>query len=330
MQAVERLGSFISRGVCTVSGPFLPYGGAVDIVVVQQKDGSFKSSPWFVRFGKLHRVLKANEKKVNISVNGVEPDFHMYMNYKGEAFFLREDHSEEQKDGDSISSESSSSSEESGDVLPWGSKRHFKSKSFKFDSDRSSSADLVDVNNGKIVNRTSSRRSRLLRLVLGQRSFKGEVEDAEDLLKRAEIAANLLELKWSTNLSYDQLPRRDRKTTWGETLENGFHPPKMKKEAVHDHRRTDLQVACVELEACIKKKSIGEEVSGVSTTDMGNNISEENISADGVQLPDYRAHAKILQARTGLQSEVNNFGSFWLCFSDKKNIFCKKKIKKYF
>ena len=62
MQAVGRLGSFISRGVNTVSGTFLPFGGAVDIVVVQQKDGSFKSSPWYVRFGKYHKVFKSVEK----------------------------------------------------------------------------------------------------------------------------------------------------------------------------------------------------------------------------------------------------------------------------
>ncbi|KAJ1397399.1 hypothetical protein SESBI_31832 [Sesbania bispinosa] len=46
MQAVGRLGSYISQGVYTVSGPFHPFGGAVDIVVVEQEDGSFKSSPW--------------------------------------------------------------------------------------------------------------------------------------------------------------------------------------------------------------------------------------------------------------------------------------------
>ncbi|QHN88456.1 hypothetical protein HN51_042378 [Arachis hypogaea] len=228
MQAVERLGSFITRGVSTVSMPFIPYGGAVDIVVVQQKDGSFKSSPWFVRFGKLHRVLKADEKKVSISVNGSEAGFHMHMNHKGEAFFLRDTHCEQQGDEDSGSSESSSSGEDADVVLPWGRKRNFKSKSCKFDPDGSFVADMNALNNDKIVDRTNSRGSRLFRLVLGQRSFNGEVdEDAEDLLERAEIAANLLDLKWSTNLKFDQLPRRERKNTRGGTLENGLHSSKV-------------------------------------------------------------------------------------------------------
>ncbi|KAE8665171.1 hypothetical protein F3Y22_tig00112649pilonHSYRG00026 [Hibiscus syriacus] len=51
MYAVGRLGSYISRGVYSVSAPFHPFGGAVDIIVVEQPDGSFKSSPWYVRFG---------------------------------------------------------------------------------------------------------------------------------------------------------------------------------------------------------------------------------------------------------------------------------------
>ncbi|KAF2570393.1 hypothetical protein F2Q70_00001945 [Brassica cretica] len=45
MNAVGRIGSYIYRGVGTVSGPFHPFGGAIDIIVVQQPDGSFKSSP---------------------------------------------------------------------------------------------------------------------------------------------------------------------------------------------------------------------------------------------------------------------------------------------
>ncbi|CDP01351.1 unnamed protein product [Coffea canephora] len=90
MKAVGKVGSFLSRSVYTVSGPFHPFGGAVDIIVVEQQDGSFKSSPWYVRFGKFQGVLKAKEKVVGISVNGVEADFHMYLDHKGEAYFLKE------------------------------------------------------------------------------------------------------------------------------------------------------------------------------------------------------------------------------------------------
>lgn len=90
MYAVGRLGSYITRGVYTVSGSFHPFGGAVDIIVVEQPDGSFKSSPWYVRFGKFQGVLKAREKIVNICVNGIDANFHMYLDNRGEAYFLRE------------------------------------------------------------------------------------------------------------------------------------------------------------------------------------------------------------------------------------------------
>ena len=40
--------------------------GAIDVVVVEQEDGTFKSSPFHVRFGKMG-VLKAKEKIVSNS-----------------------------------------------------------------------------------------------------------------------------------------------------------------------------------------------------------------------------------------------------------------------
>ncbi|PNX66751.1 hypothetical protein L195_g055260, partial [Trifolium pratense] len=39
-----------------------------------------------------------------------------------------------------------------------------------------------------------------------------------DLVERAEIAAKLLELRWSTNLTFDELPYRERKKTQGANL----------------------------------------------------------------------------------------------------------------
>ena len=43
----------------------------MDIVVVEQPDGSYKSSPFHVRFGKL-KLLKSARKTVTITVNGVQ------------------------------------------------------------------------------------------------------------------------------------------------------------------------------------------------------------------------------------------------------------------
>ncbi|EFH61000.1 lipin family protein [Arabidopsis lyrata subsp. lyrata] len=87
---VGRVGNLISQGVYSVATPFHPFGGAIDVIVVQQQDGSFRSTPWYVRFGKFQGVLKGAEKFVKISVNGTEADFHMYLDNSGEAYFIRE------------------------------------------------------------------------------------------------------------------------------------------------------------------------------------------------------------------------------------------------
>ncbi|XP_020231799.1 phosphatidate phosphatase PAH2 [Cajanus cajan] len=227
MQAMGRLGSYITRGVCTVSGPFLPFGGAVDIVVVKQKDGSFKSSPWYVRFGKFHKVLKEEEKekvKVHVSVNGVESDFYMRLNAKGEAVFFHakaQEEEEQEQDGESVYG---------GD-----GKRHLKSRSFNFDS--------LDKRNSeaKVVGR-SSRSRRILGHVFGSRSLRGGGGDDDvnrvDSMESAEIAAKLMELKWSTNLTCDQLPKR----TKGGALNNGLPPRKMKEG---DCSSNDNEMLCL-------------------------------------------------------------------------------------
>ncbi|KAE8729186.1 Phosphatidate phosphatase PAH2 [Hibiscus syriacus] len=205
MYAVGRLGSYISRGVYTVSGPFHPFGGAVDIIVVEQPDGSFKSSPWYVRFGKFQGVLKTREKVVSISVNGVEANFHMFLDHKGEAYFLREvDGEEGESDGVPFPSGYETDEPMSADRMP------MKSKSFNYVADKSNSVGEVDVSNGKILARTNSRRSRIFgffgrRSTTKENGYKEGVDDAGvmrlDSLERADIAADLLEVKWSTNLT---------------------------------------------------------------------------------------------------------------------------------
>ena len=63
--------------------------GCMDIVVVRQPDGTLKSSPFHVRFGKL-KLLKSARKTVTISVNGTESSsVVMQLGHEGEAFFLR-------------------------------------------------------------------------------------------------------------------------------------------------------------------------------------------------------------------------------------------------
>ncbi|XP_050213038.1 uncharacterized protein LOC126664601 isoform X2 [Mercurialis annua] len=196
MYAVGRLGNYITRGVYTVSGPFHPFGGAVDIVVVEQPDGTFKSSPWYVRFGKFQGVLKAKEKVVTVSVNGVETNFHMILDPRGEAYFLRELKGEE---GEAICYSSSS-----GDEIDEQSQkieRPMKSKSCDYDGGKTLT-DNVNAINGKIVARTNSRQSRISGILFGQRSMEEDgylkAGDGNDVarissLERAEIAADLVE-----------------------------------------------------------------------------------------------------------------------------------------
>lgn len=204
MNAVGRLGSYISRSVHTVSGPFHPFGGAVDIVVVEQKDGSFKSSPWYVRFGKFQGVLKAREKVVSINVNGVEAGFHMYLDNKGEAYFLRE---VDVDGGETPFSPSSSGEDTDGQS---SRRMPIKSKSCNYDAYESDSVTQIGISNGKVISRTTSRRSRILGFVFGRKPMKQgrfPEQDSDDgvgrteSLERAEIAADLLEVKWSTNLA---------------------------------------------------------------------------------------------------------------------------------
>lgn len=63
--------------------------GAIDVVVVEQADGTFICSPFHVRFGKLG-VLRSREKVVDIEVNGEPVDIHMKLGESGEAFFVEE------------------------------------------------------------------------------------------------------------------------------------------------------------------------------------------------------------------------------------------------
>ncbi|WOG90691.1 hypothetical protein DCAR_0309935 [Daucus carota subsp. sativus] len=197
MYAVGRLGSYISRGVNTVSAPFHPFGGAVDIVVVEQQDGTFKSSPWYVRFGKFQGVLKAREKIVDINVNGEDANFHMFLDHTGGAYFVREVDAEDGK----LLLSCTSSCEEMVEL----ERRPAKCNSWNESIDSSGVVTRLEVSNGTVVSRSG-----FMGLVFGRNSVKEnrseKDEDAAEIiraesLERAEIAADLLEVNWSTNLA---------------------------------------------------------------------------------------------------------------------------------
>ncbi|XP_013373735.1 PREDICTED: phosphatidate phosphatase LPIN3 isoform X2 [Chinchilla lanigera] len=69
--------------------------GGIDVLVVKQVDGSFRCSPFHVRFGKLG-VLRSGEKVVDIEINGEPVDLHMKLGDSGEAFFVQELESDEE------------------------------------------------------------------------------------------------------------------------------------------------------------------------------------------------------------------------------------------
>ncbi|KAM3292574.1 hypothetical protein ACQJBY_036361 [Aegilops geniculata] len=186
----------VGKVLYSVAGPFHPFGGAVDIVVVQQQDGSFKSSPWYVRFGKFQGVLKTREKVVNIAVNGVEAGFHMYLDSNGEAHFLR--------DADSITAE--------GDFVvstsSLGDEREVLMQDAQLRKSKSTSCDIstmeASAGDGKMPARTVSRQSTILERMFGRKPHKDNAPAVDSVcsLERAEIAAELLDAKWSTNLSH--------------------------------------------------------------------------------------------------------------------------------
>ena len=63
--------------------------GAIDIVVVEQPDGSLKCTPWHLRFGRL-KVLRSKEKVIRIMINGKLTELCMKIGEAGEAYFVHE------------------------------------------------------------------------------------------------------------------------------------------------------------------------------------------------------------------------------------------------
>ena len=99
---ISAVGSLFSKVTTKVSSALTvnqaTLSGCIDVIVVDQGNGTFKSTPFHVRFGKL-KVLKSKEKIVTIEVNGVKANFTMKLGAAGEAFFEQEVHPEESKSG---------------------------------------------------------------------------------------------------------------------------------------------------------------------------------------------------------------------------------------
>ncbi|RFU33248.1 Phosphatidate phosphatase/4-nitrophenylphosphatase, partial [Scytalidium lignicola] len=87
MQYVRSISGSVSKTWNSINPATL--SGAIDVIVVEQEDGSLACSPFHVRFGKFS-LLRPYEKKVEFSVNNVKQDYAMKLGEEGEAFFVFE------------------------------------------------------------------------------------------------------------------------------------------------------------------------------------------------------------------------------------------------
>ena len=87
MQYVRNLSDSVSTAWNSINPATL--SGAIDVIVVEQEDGTLSCSPFHVRFGKFS-LLRPYEKKVEFKVNGKKQDYAMKLGEGGEAFFVFE------------------------------------------------------------------------------------------------------------------------------------------------------------------------------------------------------------------------------------------------
>ncbi|KAL2051447.1 hypothetical protein ABVK25_008314 [Lepraria finkii] len=87
MQYVRSIGGSVSKTWNSINPATL--SGAIDVIVVEQEDGSLACSPFHVRFGKFS-LLRPYEKKVEFKVNNVKQNHAMKLGEGGEAFFVFE------------------------------------------------------------------------------------------------------------------------------------------------------------------------------------------------------------------------------------------------
>lgn len=87
MQYVRSISGSVSKTWNSINPATL--SGAIDVIVVEQEDGSLACSPFHVRFGKFS-LLRPYEKKVEFKVNDVKQEYAMKLGEGGEAFFVFE------------------------------------------------------------------------------------------------------------------------------------------------------------------------------------------------------------------------------------------------
>ncbi|ODV77108.1 LNS2-domain-containing protein, partial [Suhomyces tanzawaensis NRRL Y-17324] len=87
MQYVGKVGGYVYNQWNSLNPATL--SGAIDIIVIEQPDGSLHCSPWHIRFGKF-QIFKPSQKKIDLYVNDIKTDLPMKLGEGGEAFFVFE------------------------------------------------------------------------------------------------------------------------------------------------------------------------------------------------------------------------------------------------
>lgn len=85
MQYVGKVGDYVYNQWNSLNPATL--SGAIDIIVIEQPDGTLHCSPWHVRFGKF-QIIKPLQKKIDLYVNDIKTDLPMKLGEGGEAFFV--------------------------------------------------------------------------------------------------------------------------------------------------------------------------------------------------------------------------------------------------
>ncbi|KAL3319341.1 Nuclear elongation and deformation protein 1 [Cichlidogyrus casuarinus] len=85
------------------------FNGAIDVVIVEQPDGTYKSGPFHIRFGKT-ATLFPHGQIVDITLNGFPvPNLHMRLGRAGDGFFINSPDTSYESDAESVSSDSNPS-----------------------------------------------------------------------------------------------------------------------------------------------------------------------------------------------------------------------------
>lgn len=87
MQYVGKVGGYVYNQWNALNPATLL--GAIDIIVVEQPDGSLHCSPWHIRFGKF-QIIRPLQKKIDLYVNDIKTDLPMKLGDGGEACFVFE------------------------------------------------------------------------------------------------------------------------------------------------------------------------------------------------------------------------------------------------